>query len=142
MSKDKPVHRLLTIINWRVKMKLKNMLDPYDFNPGEFPFLATLLEQKEGITQKELCDQMLISKSTTSKRLNNLEDKGYIKKRRDPDDRRKTKIYLTNRKEEVKELTEEMNNEADNLMLKNFDDEEKNQFVEYLIRILNNVEDN
>lgn len=142
MPEDKPVHRLLTIINWRVKMKLKNMLDPYDFNPGEFPFLATLLEQEEGITQKELCDQMLISKSTTSKRINNLEEKGYIKKRRDPDDRRKTRIYLTNRKKEVKELTEKMNNKADNLMLKNFDDEEKNQFIEYLIRILNNIEDN
>ena len=140
MSNNEPVHRLFEAINWKVRMHLKHMLDPYDFKPGEFPFLITLMKHEDGITQKELCNDMLVSKSTTSKRITRLEEKGYIRKQRDPDDRRKTRIYLTEKKAEVKDVVQEMNNEADRLMLKDFSEKEENQLIDYLNRILNNLE--
>ena len=83
MSEEKSIHKLLHRVHKKTVMEFKHKLEPYDFTRGEFPFLLGLLRKGEGVTQKEICEKIPISKSTTSKMVNNLIDKGYLRKERD-----------------------------------------------------------
>ncbi|MFW6196738.1 MAG: MarR family winged helix-turn-helix transcriptional regulator [Thermoplasmatota archaeon] len=141
MSEDKSIHKLLHKVYKKTMMEFKQKLEPYDFTRGEFPFLIGLLRNGDGVTQKEICEKIPISKSTTSKMVNNLIDKGYLRKEKDKEDRRANRIYFTEKKEEIENIVKELDEKAEEMMLKDFEDEEKEQLKKFLIRILNNIED-
>jgi len=81
-----------------------------------------------------------ISKSATSKSIHNLVEKGYLRKEEDVEDRRATRIYLTDRRNKIKELLKELDRKAENKMLEGFGDEEKYRLRQYLERILENLD--
>lgn len=142
MAEDVTVHRLLHRIHKEITMKFKHKLEPYDFTRGEFPFLLGLIKRGDGVTQKEICDRILISKSTTSKMINNLVEKGYLKKKVDEDDKRATRIYLTDKKKEIENIVQEIDEKAEDTLMEGFDEEEKKQIREYLEKMLMNIEGN
>lgn len=141
MPEETSIHKLLHKVNKKLMKEFKHKLEPYDFTRGEFPFLLGLLRKGDGITQKEICERIPISKSTTSKMVNNLIDKGYLKKERDEEDRRATRIYFTDEKEKIENIVKELDKKAEDMMLKDFDEDEKDQLENYLKRILNNIEE-
>lgn len=141
MSEEVSIHKLLHRVHKKTVMEFKQKLEPYDFTRGEFPFLLGLLRNGDGVTQKEICEKIPISKSTTSKMVNNLIDKGYLRKETDEEDRRATRIYFTDKKEEIEKIVKELDKKAEEMMLKDFDDDEKDQLKGYLIRILDNIEE-
>ncbi len=137
----KTVHRLHQVVHKRLITFICHQLEPYDFNRGEFPILFTLIEKGDGKTQKDLCQELPISKSTISKVIDSLVEKGYLVREPDPEDRRAVRIYLTERKEEIEDLIRELDQKAENMMLMGFDDDEKEHLRLYLERILNNLEE-
>ncbi len=134
------VHRLLNMVHKRTLKKFRHKLEPYEFTRGEFPFLLHLLREGDGVTQKDICERIPISKGTTSKMINNLVDKGYLRKERDQEDRRATRIYLTEKKEELEGLIQDIDREAEETLLRGFDEGEKKELHGYLERILKNLE--
>jgi DNA-binding MarR family transcriptional regulator len=57
--------------------------------------LMRLLNQSEGMSQRELCEKLSIVPSRLVVLLDELQDKGIIERRDDPDDRRSYSLYLT-----------------------------------------------
>ena len=141
MENDDSVHKMLHKIDKNTMLKFRHKLEPYDFTRGEFPFLFGLIKRGDGVTQKDICGHIPISKSTTSKMINNLVKKGYLRKEKDPNDKRATRIYLTDKKEEIENIVKEIDEEAEKLMMEGFTDEEKRQLKEYLSRIIDNLEE-
>lgn len=139
-SEEDSIHKLHLIVHKKLIMFLRSELEPYDFNRGEIPLLYKLIKKGDGKTQTEICDMLYISKSTTSKIIQRLVEKDYLRKERDEEDRRVTRIFLTERREEIEELLKELDDKAENKMLEGFEDEEKEQLREYLERILCNLE--
>jgi len=139
-SEEDSLHKLHLIVHKKLIKFLRSELEPYDFNRGEIPLLYKLIKKGDGKTQTEICDMLYISKSTTSKIIQRLVEKDYLRKERDEEDRRVTRIFLTERKEEIEELLKELDDKAENKMLEDFEDEEKEQLREYLERILCNLE--
>lgn len=140
-SGDDSIHKLYQIVYKKLICFIRSELEPYDFSRGEFPILYKLIKKGDGVTQKEICEMLYISKSTTSKLIHNLVEKGYIRKEKDEEDRRATIIYLTDRKDEIEELLKELDQKAENKMLEGFEEEEKNQLRCYLERILENLKE-
>lgn len=139
MDEDISIHRLLHRINKKTMMRFKDKLKPYDFTRGEFPFLLGLIRRGDGLTQKEICANIPISKSTTSKIVNSLVEKGYLRKETDEEDRRATRIYLTDKREEIEKTIQDIDMEAEKVMMEGFDEEEKRILRRYLKRILDNI---
>ncbi len=139
-TEETTIHKLHQIVHKRLIRFIKNELKPYDFNRGEIPLLYKLLKEGDGKTQTEICDMLHVSKSTTCKIIQNLVVKGFLRKERDEYDKRVTKIFLTDRKDEIKDLLMELDEKAENKMLEGFDDEEKERLRDYLERIFNNLE--
>jgi len=140
-SEEDSIHKLHLIVHKKLIGYLRSELEPYDFNRGEIPLLYKLIKKGDGKTQTEICDMLYVSKSTTSKIIQSLVKKGYLLKERDDKDRRITRIYLTEKKDEVKDLLKKLDERAEDKMLQGFDDVEKEQLREFLERILWNLED-
>lgn len=137
---EETVHKLHQIVHKELIGYIRELLEPYDFNRGEFPMLFKLIKKGDGKTQKEICEILYISKSTTSKIIDSLEKKGYLRREQDPKDRRCSRIYLTDRKEDIEGLIREIDLKAEEKMLKGFDQSEIEQLRRYLERILENLE--
>ncbi|MFW6176195.1 MAG: MarR family winged helix-turn-helix transcriptional regulator [Thermoplasmatota archaeon] len=140
-SNENSTHKLYQIVHKKLIKFIRKELEPYDFSRGEFPLLFKLIKKGDGLTQKDICEMLFISKSTTSKIIHNLIEKGYLRMERDEDDRRRTMIYLTEKKDEIEDLIKELDKKAESRMLEGFKEEEKNQLRNYLERILENLED-
>lgn len=67
---------------------------PYGVVPGQFAQLLALFEQ-DGLTQRELCDQVRIEQATMAKTLQRMQRDGLVRCVPDPDDRRRIRVYLT-----------------------------------------------
>lgn len=58
-------------------------------------YFLRILWQREGLTQRELSNETNLMESSTVIMLNQMEQSGLIRKKKDPDDKRKLRIFLT-----------------------------------------------
>lgn len=67
-----------------------------DIGAGRFSYLF-MLYIREGLTQQEMADRLQADKAAVARTLAQMEDQGFVTRRRDPGDRRITRVYLTDR---------------------------------------------
>jgi DNA-binding MarR family transcriptional regulator len=58
-------------------------------------FILVALAEEEGLAQAELAEKLLVRPPTISNSLERMETAGWIARRSDPDDRRISRVYLT-----------------------------------------------
>jgi DNA-binding MarR family transcriptional regulator len=58
-------------------------------------FVLIALSEQEGLAQSELAEKLLVTPPTISNSLERMETAGWIVRRPDPDDRRISRVYLT-----------------------------------------------
>lgn len=74
-------------------------------NLKQVAMLVALRDQGD-LPQNELCGMMKLTQNTVVTWLNELEDAGYVARNRDPDDRRKHNVTLTEKGSEALERAE------------------------------------
>lgn len=79
---------------------LARRLESLDVRPGQVAVLRCLLE-RDGWTQAELCRRVGVEQPTMANTLKRMRRDGLIRQRRDPQDRRKTKVFLAGRGTEL-----------------------------------------
>jgi MarR family transcriptional regulator for hemolysin len=93
------------------------------------------LRMRQGINQTTLADLIEIEPITLARHIDRLQEKGWVERRSDPNDRRAWRLYLD---DSVKPILDEMhkisewNNAA---AMRDFDDEECRRFVADLYRM-------
>ncbi|OKY77720.1 MAG: Transcriptional regulator, MarR family [Candidatus Methanohalarchaeum thermophilum] len=142
MNKNEHLLELFKKINKKLMREIREQTKPLNLTRGELPVLVKLLKEGDGLTQKNLKEKLLISKSTLSKTIDRLEKKNYIRKKKKPEDKRATLIYLTQESEEIKESLKEINTEIEKAISKGFSKNEKKELIGYLNRLNSNLEDN
>ncbi|MCC3304179.1 MarR family winged helix-turn-helix transcriptional regulator [Sneathiella sp. HT1-7] len=78
-------HLLRTHIDRRV--------EPYNLTRAKWLALG-VLDRRDGITQTELADYLELDKSTIGRLLDRLEERGFIRREKDPNDRRVFRIFI------------------------------------------------
>lgn len=100
--------------------------------------LARLAKQ-DGLTQAELVSVSRMTAPSISATLKNMEADGLIVRRRDEEDQRAVRVYLT----ELGRMTEEKNfqiiREVDRLAMEGISKEEQEIFVEVLLKMRGNL---
>jgi DNA-binding MarR family transcriptional regulator len=81
--------RLASVVGWR-------MLEGHGVSPSGFGVLRVLLA-RDGVKSSELAGMMLTTPATVTSVINTLERDGYVERRRDDDDRRVVRLYLTDK---------------------------------------------
>ena len=93
--------------------------------------------KKEGISkQQEIADELHISKSTLSEMINRLVDDGYVERTSDPSDRRTTVLVLTKTGDERAEEVIEERIRVMEFMFRNLTDEDKEELIKLLDKML------
>ncbi len=90
------IGRLISILNRQAQIYLNCAFKDLDIGSSEYLFLITLL--KEGsMTQEELSARIMIDKAATARAVKSLEEKGYVTRETDADDRRAKKVTCTDK---------------------------------------------
>ena len=109
--------------------------------PGQAPLsreraLELLLENENGLRQKEISEKLRINPSSTSEFIDLLQQSGYIQRAVDPDDRRATRIVLTELgRARALDLQDERNERFDRLFGR-LNDMEKRQLIALIDKLL------
>lgn len=96
------------------------------------------LSVNEKMTMGELAERINRDKSTTTVLVRKLEKDGFITGEADPADKRSRIIYLTEKGKQFNKTARELSSELLGTFYKGFTEEEKEVFVQALLRIKNN----
>ena len=124
----------------RIFQKKLEKADISAFN-GAQGTLLYILWQHDGISAAELAGQAGLAVTTLTSMLDRMERAGLILRELDPNDRRKTKIVLTDCVKGLKERYERLSDDMTDVYLRGFSPEEAARFEEYLGRVLKNLEE-
>ena len=97
------------------------------------------LSLNEGINQAGLADLLEVRPITLARLIDRMEEAGWVERRRDPEDRRAVRLYLT---EQAGPLMEELtahNRETLNLALNGISEKSQKQLINTLNTIKNNL---
>ncbi|GFE62425.1 MarR family winged helix-turn-helix transcriptional regulator [Geobacter sp. AOG2] len=93
---------IMTRTTLRYKNELGRRLKPYGVTPEQWVTLHRLREQ-DGLTQKELADQIFKDQPTITRILDKLEQKQLIRRSASPEDRRVFRVHLTDQGRHLQE---------------------------------------
>ena len=100
-----------------------------------------VLWQDNGVPISELSRQTGLATTTLTSMLDRMETAGLIYRDRGDKDRRKIRIYLTDKAKGLEEDYNSVSEEMSRIYYKGFSDQEIEQLESYLERILKNVEE-
>ena len=138
IPKERNVGYQLHYISRNNLFTLDKHMGPYGVAHGQFPVLR-FLWISEGQTQAELRKKVLVEQPTLANTLKRMERDNLVKRIPDENDKRQTRIYLT---EYAKELMPKLLGITDNInasILQCLTDKEKTQFISLLEKIYQNV---
>jgi DNA-binding MarR family transcriptional regulator len=110
-------------------------LKPLNLSSAEGNILLHLLTQEGIFQQEDLVDQLEISKPAISRALDSLETKGYITRKRDPDDKRANQIFVTQKAQDIGPKIEQVYSEIFALAATTISEEEIRVFIEVFERV-------
>ncbi|MBB6678015.1 winged helix-turn-helix transcriptional regulator [Cohnella lubricantis] len=113
-------------------------LAPYRIGSGQYIFLMAIAG-REGITQKELSESLLIDKTTTAKAIAKLEAEGYVRREANPADNRYQLLYLTEAGRDVVPKVQQGLNQVKSKASKGISDEDYAFMLDLLKQVLRNV---
>lgn len=97
--------------------------------------LIHLIRHNPGISQKEICTQLNMDKGAVAKRTANLEQKGYLIRKKHPTDGRSQLIYPTQKAEQLKTSKAAVETTFYEWLLAELPTEEKNSFLATLDKL-------
>ncbi len=114
---------------------------PEEFRQKSNRAILRELSIKDGVFQLDLANNTHLKPPTVSVALGKLEADGIIFRAVDKLDQRATRVYLTEKGNELNTKLRERIKKADEIALAGFTDEEKEALSQMLIRIIDNLSD-
>ncbi|QKX04194.1 MarR family transcriptional regulator [Aquimarina sp. TRL1] len=114
------------------------LYEPLDLKKGQYQFLTRIYEHP-GINQQTLSAILLLDKTTVSKAVSKLIQKGYIKKQTNPEDKRNVLLYLTDKGEKTCSFLIRNEQFISNVSNQGFSEEEYQHLLSQLKKMNNNV---
>lgn len=119
---------------------LHEQIAPLGIVPGQFPALLALWE-RDGVSQKELLALLDIEQATMANTLTRMERDGLIRRTKHPSDARAQQIWLTAKAKAIRDQAHEAANEVNARALSGLSDEEHENFIDYMGRIIDAMQD-
>ncbi|WP_276620223.1 MarR family winged helix-turn-helix transcriptional regulator [Syntrophomonas wolfei] len=134
MELDQCLNFVLTKAQQSVHQLFKAELIPHGVTPGQYSVLKCLWKDN-GQTVKQLAEHLYLDSSTVTGILDRMEQKGLIKKKADPKDRRALQVLLTEKGQDLEEpLTQAILN-ANKKALRQMDENQFESLKELLHKL-------
>ncbi len=106
--------------------------------PGQ-PHILEYLLTNNGSTQKDVCEAWDLDRSTVSGLAERMERDGLIRVEKDPDDRRKKRLFLTPKGKERAGAMDQFMKQLDRKAFDGIGPEEQAEFLDLLTRVYQNL---
>lgn len=120
------------------RKKNRANMNAFRLSPGQ-PKVLRYIHSHENCKLKDIAKECDVESATVSKILDNLEEKGMLTKVINPHNKRAYQLNLTVEGQKALEKWDEHCLEVEQISLKGFSDEEKQQFKDYLCRMYTNL---
>lgn len=139
MAKDKSIGKLISILHRKSRVYFERELEPLGIGSGEVKIFS-YLAYEPGATQHEITEYFKLDKGTVSYLIKKMDKRGYVRKESDPEDRRSSKLYLTQKAKKKEKEIKRIFLGWTELLLNGFAKEEKKHAFEILERMIENVD--
>ncbi|EUJ52301.1 MarR family winged helix-turn-helix transcriptional regulator [Paenilisteria rocourtiae] len=116
-----------------------NRLKEYGLGVGQLRYITTLYHH-DGLSQDEIVKRFMVDKANVARHIQRLEDLGMIRREVNQQDKRKHRIYLTEKGKAVQPFIEETMMDWSGILTKGFSEEEQEQLLQLLLRMADNVQ--
>ncbi|MBR3644312.1 MAG: radical SAM mobile pair system MarR family transcriptional regulator [Parasporobacterium sp.] len=120
------------------KILSRKNIDAFNGPQGRILYV---LWQADGIPIREVSDKCGLALTSLTTMLERMEKAGLIRREQDGGDRRKTRLYLTEKARDLQNDYDDVSNEMTGIYYQGFSSEETDQFEAYLDRIRENLEE-
>lgn len=131
MKLDIPLEGLLSVITRNHFIYINRETKDLNLTGGQLPCLI-LLSHKQGVTQDYIARKFHIDKGTIARAVKKLEDKGFISRTLDPENRRKYLIFLTEKGEQTVPKIRGIERKWEKVVCEGLSDEEHSQLLKFL----------
>lgn len=135
--KDYP-GKLISILYRKSQIYWAQILKEYHITCAEYPVLI-ILQKDDGITQEYISSELNIDKSAITRVIQSLLDKGFIEKKKDEEDKRCNRIYLTEKGRSTKNPIDKGRREWNRILTKNIPEEKIEEVLEILSQMADNI---
>jgi len=115
-----------------------SLMDVVDVRRGQASVLCKLFAE-DGVSQSEIAQQLSLQGATVTDMLQRMEEAGLVTRRRDPDDNRLVRVYLTEAGREKEQAIISQFKELENAVFSGFDASEQSLMRQMLNRMLTNM---
>ena len=115
-----------------------SLMDEVDVRRGQASVLCKLFAE-DGVSQSEIAQQLSLQGATVTDMLQRMEEAGLVTRRRDPDDNRLVRVYLTEAGREKEQAIISQFKELENAVFSGFDASEQSLMRQMLNRMLTNM---
>jgi DNA-binding MarR family transcriptional regulator len=129
---------LLARICRLVRIRAHAMLDEVGLYRGQH-FVLRALWAREGITHSELAGQLNVQPATVTNTLKRMEKAGLVERRRDTEDERVSRVYLTEVGRDIRASVERVWRELEAQTFAGFTQGERDSLDRLLIRLYENL---
>ena len=137
-SSSTSLGRLVSAIHRYGHCFFDHLFSDIEIGHGPRNFLAALY-LREGISQDELSEYLMMDKTTTARAVKKLEDAGYVTRSREEMDRRYYHLYLTDKGRALAPRIWETRKQWTEILSEGFSEEEEKLFYSYLERAADNA---
>lgn len=130
---DKSERKMTKIAREVSKFTVQTMKED-GIGTAEFDFIH-LVRHNPGITQAQVREQLKLDKGATARRTASLENKGYLIRKVNPEDKRSSNLYATEKAESLKNSKAYLEGLYYEWLLEQLSDEEGEAFVKTLDKL-------
>jgi MarR family transcriptional regulator, organic hydroperoxide resistance regulator len=129
---------LLAQISQAYRTLSDTLMDQIAMHRAQSTVLCKLYLQN-GMTQSEIAQQLAVQGATVTDMLQRMEEKGLVVRRRDSEDNRLVRVYLTDEGREKERSITEQFMKLEGTVFSDFDESERNTLRQLLHRMLHNM---
>jgi DNA-binding MarR family transcriptional regulator len=136
---DAPLDALIVQICRRHHRRAHDLLETLGLYRGQ-PRLLHVLWDREGCTHSELAERIHVRPATITKMLSRMEEAGFVERRKDPEDHRISRVYLTAAGRDIQERVHQVWQQLEREALAGFTPDERTLLQGFLTRIRDNFD--
>ena len=133
------VDALIAQVCRRHYRRAHDLLETIGLYRGQPPLLHTLWKE-DGRTHSELAERLHVRQATITKMITRMEEAGFVERRKDAQDRRVSRVYLTAAGRAIQERAQEALRQLEKEVLAGFTAQECAVLRGFLTRICDNLE--
>lgn len=121
------------------KVNFNNYLKKYDISPEQWSLIFRVVE-RSGLTQKELSDSTYKDQANITRSIDRLEQKGFLKRIENPNDRRSFQLIPTLEALTLVEYVAPLSQTFNQRLTQGFSEEETQTLITLLKKVHHNLE--